>query len=256
MDRLSLFDMLTKFFNYLGRNPLFILIFAVLILVYFYLVLSPIYTKKHKIIYTLFFSIATIALIVIYGSTFWSFIDYMIDNIFIAIYFPNLPIYVLMLLTTIIIFVVTMFKKEISKNIKKLNTFIFLLIIFLLLLSLNIVMTKNINVYSEIAIYSNEYLLVMIQMTMNIFTIWIIILLIIKLINKLGKKASEKEETNHKKQEIENKENKEEKDSISSEKQKFIAREEEPFTVEEYKLLYEYLKEIKEKRQNDNNREN
>ena len=191
MDRLSFVEMFSKLFQYLGKNPLFILIFVILILVYFYLILSPVYTKKHKIIYTVFFLVATISLIVIYGSSFWKFFDYLMDNIFVAIYFPNLPIYMIMVLTTIIIFIVTMFKQNIGSGIKKLNTFVFLLILFFLILSLNVVMTKNINVYSQLAIYSNEYLLVMIQMTMNIFTIWILILAIIRIIKALTKNSDE-----------------------------------------------------------------
>lgn len=245
MDRLTIIDMLSKFFKYLGKNPLFILVFIILILVYFYLVLSPIYTKKHKIIYTIFFTIATVALIIVYGSAFWSFIDYLIDNIFVAIYFPNLPIYMIMVIITIIIFISTMFRSNISKGIKRLNTLVFLIIMFLLLLSLNIVIDKNINVYSDIAVYSNEYLLVMIQMTMNIFTIWILVLLILKLINKLRKKAELKDQED---QEIQP----EKIQTIIYDEPKFIPRKkkEELFTLEEYKLLYQYLNEIKEKNKN------
>ena len=194
MDRLTLVETFTKLFEYLGKNPLFILIFAIFILVYFYLILSPVYTKKHKIIYTIFFLVAIVSLIIIYGATFWKFLDYLIDNIFVALFFPSLPIYMVMIVTTIIIFIATMFKENISSGLKKLNTFAFLLIMFFLILSLNIVMTKNVNVYSQLAIYSNEYLLVMIQMTMNTFAIWILVLGIIKIIHIATKKTNFEDE--------------------------------------------------------------
>ena len=82
MDRLTLIDMFSKFFAYLGKNPLFIAIFVIFVLVYFYLILSPVFTKKHKRIYTLFIIAGIIALIVIYGKAFWGFIDYLMDNLF------------------------------------------------------------------------------------------------------------------------------------------------------------------------------
>ena len=191
MQRLTLGDMFSRLFDYLGKNPLFIIIFVIFILVYFYLILSPVFTKKHKIIYTIFFVVGVIGLIIIYGSEFWKFFDYLVDNIFLQIFFPHLTTYMIMVITTIIIFIITMLSEKISSFIKKINTFNFLLIMFFLILSLNIAVTKNVNIYSEQAVYSNEHLLAMIQMTMIIFTFWLIILGIIRIINVLSKENSE-----------------------------------------------------------------
>ena len=69
MDRLTLLDMFSRFFSYIGKNPIFIVIFVIFILVYFYLILSPVFTKKHKVIYTIFLGIGLIALIIIYGNS-------------------------------------------------------------------------------------------------------------------------------------------------------------------------------------------
>lgn len=247
MDRLSILDILSKFFSYIGKNPLFIVIFIIFILVYFYFVLSPIFTKKHKIVYGIFFGIGLIALLIIYGSAFWDFFDYLIDNIFVAIYFPELPIYVLMVIITIIIFIITMSKGNITPVVKYINTGAFLFIIYMLLISSNIVVTKNINIYSSVSAYSNDYLPAIIQMTTNTFAIWMIVLLIIRIIHKVHKKIDEEEITKQETLPIKE-------ISIPTNvtlKQQEIKQEEkdEMFTLEEYKLLYEYLQEIKSKDQ-------
>ena len=248
MDRLSLFDMFSKFFSYIGKNPLFIVVFIVFVLVYFYFVLSPIFTKKHKIVYGIFLLMGLVALLIIYGKAFWEFFDYLIDNIFVAIYFPNLPIYILMVVLTIIIFVITMSSSKTTSTVKGINTGVFLFVLFMLLLSSNIVITKNINVYSQISVYSNDDLPAMIQITMNTFAIWMIVLLIIRIIHVVGDKTEKIEETENTSLPI--------KEiiiptnvTLKKPEERKLKEKDEMFTLEEYKLLYEYLQEIKAKDQ-------
>lgn len=247
MDRLSLLDIFSKFFSYIGKNPLFIVIFIIFILVYFYFILSPIFTKRHKIIYSIFLGIGLIALLVIYGNAFWDFFDYLIDNIFVAIYFPNLPIYVLMVVLTIIIFIITMSSSKTSPLVKRINTGVSLFIIYMLILTSNVVVTKSINVYSSISVYANDDLPALVQITMNTFAIWMIVLLVIRIINKVSNKIDKVEpkekENNLPIKEIAIPTN------VTLKKQEKV-RDEELFTLEEYKLLYEYLQEIKSKEQN------
>ena len=253
MDRLTLIDMFSKFFAYLGKNPLFIAIFVIFVLVYFYLILSPVFTNKHKRLYTLFLLAGIIALIIIYGKTFWEFLDYLIDNIFVIIYFPNLPAYVVMVIITIIIFIITMFKEDIAPVVKRINTAVFLLIIFFLILAANIVVSKSLNVYSEISIYSNITLAVMIQFTMIIFALWMVALLVIRLIHIFGKKADKVEEE---KIVEENKKVAPPVQTVTASMKSIVPiamehKDEDMFTLEGYRLLYEYLKKIKENNKGD-----
>ena len=153
-----------------------------------------------------------------------------------------------MVILTIIIFAITMCSSKVTNLVKYINTGLFLFIIFMSLLSSNIVVTKSNNIRSDVSVYGNDYLTAMVQITTNTFVIWMIVLLVIKIIYSIHKRIDENSEINNKIipiKEIDIPSNVTLKQQEIKEEHK-----EEMFTLEEYKLLYEYLKEIKSKGQN------
>ena len=58
---------------------------------------------------------------------------------------------------------------------------------FMFLLIINVVSKYNINIYEEINLYTNSTLLVLLELSMGIFTSWILVILFAKAHNKLKK---------------------------------------------------------------------
>ena len=173
-------------------------------------------------------------LIINYASSFISFLDYLINRIFITVYFPNLATYVIMVLVATGIFLVSLFSKKMLISVRNVNIGVYMLIVYLLFLLGQVVINKKINVYSDLAIYQNEEMMVLIETTMIIFALWVLGLGIYKIVKSIrGRKVIEKTQEEFK--EVSNKVN----DEILID----------GFTKEEYRLLSKYLKEIKAKQE-------
>ena len=83
----------------------------------------------------------------------------------------------------------TVVSKKISKFARYSNIFIFIVIEFLFVLTLDVIVSKNIDIYSKVAVYSNKTLIVLIQSSMGIFGLWVLVLIIDLIANGLLKKS-------------------------------------------------------------------
>ena len=124
-------------------------------------------------------------LVVEYHESFLSIIDYLINNVFLVLIFPNIAVYGLVIIISNIILIKTILSNELPKLVKRVNIGFYCIIMFLLFLILNVIVTNEIDVYSATAVYTNETLFALIELNMGIFIIWMIGMLISYSINKL-----------------------------------------------------------------------
>ena len=120
-----------------------------------------------------------------YFNTLFTMLDNLIENIFVSIYFPNLATYVALLLSTNFIFIYTIIKKAMSKFVIVLNTVSFISINMLFLFIADTVVKENIDIYTKLTIYSNSNLLILLELSTGLFTLWLFILSIVWIINKI-----------------------------------------------------------------------
>ena len=106
----------------------------------------------------------------------------MMNNFFIAIYFPNLAIYLAAIITVNIIFLVSVFKNNISRFIKNLNIIVFAIMNYLLALILNVVHSNKLDVFTQTSVYGNKEAQALIELSSTIFLIWIFFLVVYKMI--------------------------------------------------------------------------
>ena len=169
-------------------SPLFLFCFMLGIAVLIFYIIS---VKKEKSINKwIFISIwAVLAVIVLinYNSIVIKLIDNLFDSFFEALYFPNLTIYIIILIISNFFFFYSIFSKKIDRKYKLLNFVNVLIIDIFLIIIIDTVKTNNINVYDELNIYSNSNLLVLLEMTSAIFVSWILLSLLVKTHNKLKK---------------------------------------------------------------------
>jgi len=196
MNDFSLVEKIKILMNIIASSPLFLFCFmigiAVLIL---FIICSKKEMKINKWIFISIWLILAITLIINYNSVILSLIDKLFDSIFIILYFPNLTIYTVIILISNFFFIFSLFNKKIKKKNRIVNFVNGILINLLLILIIDIVKNKNIDIYNQINIYTNSNLLVLFQLTSSVFVSWILVCLLVSAHNKL-KKYDKKEENN------------------------------------------------------------
>lgn len=183
MMKTSIIDKLNIIFELTKSSNIFIAIIAFLL---FIVVVAITNNKKNqsttKKIYLCIYAFVILGILIAYYSSIGKMFDYMMNNFFIAIYFPNLAIYLAAIITVNIIFLVSVFNNNISKFIKNLNIIIFALMNYLLALILNIIHTNKLDVFTQTSVYGNKEAQALIELSSTIFLIWIFFLVIYKMI--------------------------------------------------------------------------
>lgn len=197
MNQLTFVDKIQVLFKLLFSSPIIIGIFVfsliLMILLFFYSKLNK------KIIKFIFIGIyvAVISFAIIkYGSYFLSSLDSFVTIFMANIYFPTIPVYVLIMLISFIIMVVTLSSKKKNRVVKIINTVFFTFIQMLFALFIYIVESNNIDVSSNENLYTNEQTLTLLELGMGLFVVWIIVLLVLLYLKKADKifKVKDKEE--------------------------------------------------------------
>lgn len=200
MIQVNILESLKTLFNIFKDNKyivhiLLIAIFSIIVL----LVANKFKNKKiTKILCILVYFGIFGTLLYFYHKEIFKLFDYLMNNIFLFLFFPNLAIYVLVLISINIIIIKSTFSKDDNKLIRNTNIIFFILFNIIFYLIIDNVVKNNINVYEQLSIYTNNDLLILIELSMNLFLLWLVILLIIKISNILITKIAFKKGINKK----------------------------------------------------------
>lgn len=188
MNQLTFIDKIQVLGKLLFSSPAIIGIFAFSLVLMITLFLSNKLNKK--IIKYVFIGIyvALIGFTIFkYGSNFITSIDSFITLFMANLYFPTIPIYVVILIISFIIMIFTLGSKKNSKLIKIINTVFFTLIQMLFAIFIFIVESNNIDVSSNENIYTNEQTLTLLELGMGLFIVWMIVIFVIYYLKKADK---------------------------------------------------------------------
>lgn len=150
--------------------------------------------KRGKIIYALLYTAVIIFIIGKYHSSLGKMFDYMMNNLFIVIHFPNIAVYIAAIIIANIILCISTFNMKTPRLIKTINTVIYGIIHYLLAIVLSIIVTNDLDVFSQISIYSNKEAQAMIELSSGIFMVWIIFLTIYKIIRNYQQRQLQEQE--------------------------------------------------------------
>lgn len=193
MTGFSFWEMVETIANLVLSTPIFLITLILGIVLLTAMIVSIKYNKKlNKILTVVVYTFLFLFIIIYYNSYLYNLLDNFMNTIFTQIFFPNLATYLIMLVTTIIILFYSILKTEMQKYLKIINMIVSFIIIFLFVLTLNLIVAEGINIYEVLTVYSNKTLLILIEFDMIIFTLWILLLLSIKVIKKLIKKSNDK----------------------------------------------------------------
>ena len=186
MIQMSLFEQLAYLVEMIVSSPL--TIFLLFIICGFVALLIAEIKSKDKTISKILvygFLTSTILVAFIYNKSILMLLDSFMDKVFETIFFPNIVTYVL-ILVFINALLITLLLKNKVKEVYKVITFIATVQIdFLAILTLNTITKNDINIYSELTLYSDKTLLVLLQFPTEIFVLWLIIMFMATIINNL-----------------------------------------------------------------------
>ena len=186
MKDISILEKLRILLSAILTSDLF-LILAIFIGICFVLIFID-YIKDKKLskwIYVICWLVAVILILTRYHSFVFSLVDNFFDTFFMALYFPNLSTYVIVLVISNSFLVLSLIKRNMFKFSKILNITSAIIINIFLVLVIDIVSKNNINVYEELTVYSNSKLLVLLELSMAIFTSWVLLSLLARAYRKL-----------------------------------------------------------------------
>ena len=183
MNSITLVDKLDVVIKLTSSNAFYQIALIALIFLSFLLIMTNKKNKKDSIktFLTIYF-LVFLVIIIKYRSSLSTMFDYFMDNVFIIFYFPNIAVYFLSIIVTNIVTLISVFSRKTKKNIKVINSIIFCIINYLLIIILNIINTKKLDVFDVTSLYENKNIHTIIELSSNIFIIWIIFLILYKII--------------------------------------------------------------------------
>ncbi len=191
---ISLLDKVKVVVEMTKSNVFYAFIIAFLLIISFlFITTNKNNAKESKRTFGSLYAIALIIILIKYANSLTTMADYMMNNLFIVFYFPNIAVYLASILITNIIMWISLFNSSTKTSIKVLNSIIFSIIHYVLILILNIITTKKIDVFNQKELYANHDIHALIELTSNIFLIWILFLIFYKIIyTYLEKKRQDK----------------------------------------------------------------
>ena len=183
MSKMTFMDKLSVLLNVSLSSKLFIALFILLIIIGFVLIKNNNNdVQKNKKIYLMITIFISALVIFTFNTSLAKMFDYMMNNLFIIVYFPSIAIYLAAIIATNVILFVSIFSNKTSKVIKNINIIVYTIINYLLVLLLFTVNKSGLDLFSQSSIYQNESATALIELTSILFIIWVVFLVLYKLI--------------------------------------------------------------------------
>lgn len=162
----------------------FILVFSVLLLILTFLYMLKMFdSKKYMLYMTLSFIIMFVVSIVsnykILSNTFDNFATIFFANI----YFPSIYVYIGVLVISFVFFIVSILNVMLKKIYKIINSIMFVINNIFFVIVLNIIAKNKIDIFSVNSLYSNTNLVVILELSMGLFILWVLSLITVYVTN-------------------------------------------------------------------------
>lgn len=204
MVELSLLDKIKTLLNLVLSSSLFLILLisiGIIILDIFYISRK---SKKVKMIYAVISLMIIIGLSINYLKELVNIVNVINKNLVMLINFPTILEYVTIIFISIIVMIISFIFKRFTKIIRGINLGVVIADLFIFFLILDQISKNNVDLSNKIDIYSNQNLMVLFQISLFIFIIWMAFLIIYSIIMKLIKSNYNIEKQIIKNEEIKN----------------------------------------------------
>lgn len=185
MENVSFLDKIRILFNTIISKPFFSISALVGIILAVLMIIDIIKHKKiRKRYYILAWFFIFIFIVTKYMKVIPTLVDNLINQIFLTLYFPSIGVYMFLLIIVNIGFIYTLIK-NIHKSYKILTGIISIILDLLFIIIINIILENKIDITSEITLYTNSNLLVLLELSTALFVSWLLLIIFISAYLKL-----------------------------------------------------------------------
>lgn len=185
MTYLSILDKLKIFISLLISSSYLLVFIGVLILIAILRFTKKINGKKASLMICLSLVLTFLGVILTNYDILSKTFDNFIDIIFTNIYFPSIYVYLFMIISTYIISIVSAFSRRMPKVYKNINYFMAFILNFFLVINLNVIANDKIDIFSDSSMYTNINLVSMLELSMNIYILWLIAMVGVYAVNHI-----------------------------------------------------------------------
>ena len=167
MKNVNIFDSISVFFSVMFTSQMFV----VLIIFLLFLLFIRYRSRKHKSfikiknLYLASVFFISLFVLIVYHQYIFDIFDYMMDNLFIVLFFPNFAVYFAMF--------ISINSKNINLIIKKINIVFYCIYNYIFVLILDIIYNKDINVFDQKEVYGNYNIRALINLSSIFFIIYL-----------------------------------------------------------------------------------
>ena len=183
MEYLNIFEKLKLLFSLISNNYLFIILFILFIGLFIVNKLKLISNKKVVLVIILSFVMSFSIILFFNSEALFKTFDSISNLIFKNIYFPSFYVYIAIILITDVIFVLSLISRNIDKIYKNINFSVSLIINFLSLMLIDVIGNDKIDILSTTSLFTNNYVVALVELITGLFIIWMVALFIIAFIN-------------------------------------------------------------------------
>lgn len=120
--------------------------------------------------------------------------DSIATHLFTDIYFPSTQVYLFTLTVVDIIALTSMLNKKAETNYKVANMTCFFTTKFLMVLILDIISKNKIDIFSKKSMFTNNNLVILLEISISVFIIWLLSLIVLYITNKAASQITEHQE--------------------------------------------------------------
>ena len=187
MVELSLLDKIKTLLNLVLSSSLFLILLISIGIIILDICYISRKSKKVKIIYSVISFVIIIGLSINYLKELVNIVNVINKNLVMLINFPTIQEYVTIIFISIIVMIISFIFKRFTKIIRGINLGVIIADLFIFFLILDQISKNNVDLSNKIDIYSNQNLMVLFQISLFIFIIWMAFLIIYSIIMKLIK---------------------------------------------------------------------
>ena len=204
MVELSLLDKIKTLLNLVLSSSLFLILLISIGIIILDICYISRKSKKVKMIYSIISFMIIIGLSINYLKELVNIVNVINKNLVMLINFPTILEYVTIIFISILVMIISFIFKRFTKIIRGINLGIIIADLFIFFLILDQISKNNVDLSNKIDIYSNQNLMVLFQISLFIFIIWMAFLIIYSIIMKLIKSNYNIEKQIIKNEEIKN----------------------------------------------------
>ena len=187
MVELSLLDKIKTLLNLVLSSSLFLILLISIGIIILDISYISRKSKKVKMIYAVISLMIIIGLSINYLKELVNIVNVINKNLVMLINFPTILEYVTIIFISILVMIISFIFKRFTKIIRGINLGVIIADLFIFFLILDQISKNNLDLSNKIDIYSNQSLMVLFQISLFIFIMWMAFLIIYSIIMKLIK---------------------------------------------------------------------